>query len=171
MNENERDDEQQQDPTPQPHADDVDYIEEIRRLKETMVPKKDFDDLRDRNKKLLKAYTEGQRIEEPIQKKLAPDFGKLRKELFDGELNNLDYVSKALELREAIMDQGGQDPFLPNGPFHEANNQDREAVEKVVAVFEHCIEYANGDPEVFTNELSRLTKDNLPPINVRKRGY
>ena len=39
-----------------------------------------------------------------------------------------------------------------------------EKGEDVAKCFEHCIEFAEGDSALFTNELNRLTKDTGPFI-------
>ena len=40
--------------------------------------------------------------------------------------------------------------------------EDIKCAEKVADVFQQCIDYAKGDPTVFTNELQRRTLNSMP---------
>ena len=57
------------------------------------------------------------------------------------------------------MENGQPDPFIPVGKQISPSREDIEIAEKVAQVYKECIEYANGDSEVFTNELMRRTRD------------
>ena len=97
-----------------------DYISEIQRLKETTVSKEDYNKLKADNKKLITALSNGTAIEGKVEPKVDPEvkIQNLRKELFGSEsnsINDLEMVSKMLELRKEIIDNGGTDPFLPKG--------------------------------------------------------
>lgn len=98
------------------------------------------------------------------------DIDKLRKELFDVDnpLSNLEYVTKAIELRDALIANGERDPFLPYGQNISPTEEDIRKANNAAEVFKHCIEYADGDSEVFTNELQRLTDDAMPAKNPSK---
>ena len=136
------------------------YIEAINSIKENSVPKDDFLKLKAENRKLLNSLANGDYIrqEEPGIKS---DVEALRKELFNREADftNLDYVSKALELRNAVLEQNGVDVFVPSGAKYVPTEEDYRAAERVADVFQQCIDYANGDSQVFTNELMRRTVD------------
>lgn len=146
-----------------------DYIKVIEELKSKSVNKEDYDKLLDENRKLLKSLVENKPLqtEEPQKQKI--DKTALRKELYgsDADLSNLDYVQKTLTLRKAIMDDGEPDPFVGRGEKLVPDDSDYAAAAKVASVLEHCVEYANGDSEVFTNELQRLTND-IPLPKRRK---
>ena len=85
---------------------------------------------------------------------------KLLKE--GSNLNNLDYVQTAVELRDALIAQGQKDPFLPYGEGVLPTAEDVECANRVANVFKECIEYADGDPDIFTSELQRRTVDAGP---------
>ena len=140
-----------------------DYIEAIQTLKQNSVDRSEYDKLRAENKKLIDAVVNGQPgQEEPAESKHSREqIDELRNDLFNSarELNNLEYVSKAMELREALMENGEPDPFLPVGKQISPTRDDIEGAEKVAQVYKECIEYADGDSEVFTNELMRRTRD------------
>ena len=140
-----------------------DYLAAIKELKEKSVDRSEYDKLRAENKKLIDAVVNGQPgQEEPtVVKHSKEQIDELRNDLFNSprELNNLEYVTKAMELREALMENGEPDPFLPVGKQISPTRDDLEGAEKVAQVYRECIDYAEGDSEVFTNELMRRTRD------------
>ena len=140
-----------------------DYLAAIKELKEKSVDRSEYDKLRAENKKLIDAVVNGQPgQEEPtVVKHSKEQIDELRNDLFNSprELNNLEYITKAMELREALMENGEPDPFLPVGKQISPTRDDLEGAEKVAQVYRECIDYAEGDSEVFTNELMRRTRD------------
>ena len=140
-----------------------DYLAAIKELKQNSVDRSEYDKLRAENKKLIDAVVNGQPgQEEPVVSKHSKEqIDELRNDLFNSpkELNNLEYVTKAMELREALMENGEPDPFLPVGKQISPTRDDLEGAEKVAQVYKECIDYAEGDSEVFTNELMRRTRD------------
>ena len=140
-----------------------DYIAAIKELKQNSVDRSEYDKLRAENKKLIDAVVNGQPgQEEPaVVKHSKEQIDELRNDLFNSpkELNNLEYIAKAMELREALIENGEPDPFLPYGKQISPTRDDIEGAEKVAQVYKECIEYADGDSEVFTNELMRRTRD------------
>lgn len=140
-----------------------DYLAAIKELKEKSVDRSEYDKLRAENKKLIDAVVNGQPgQEEPAAVKHSKEqIDELRNDLFNSpkELSNLEYITKAMELREALMENGEPDPFLPVGKQISPTRDDLEGAEKVAQVYRECIDYAEGDSEVFTNELMRRTRD------------
>ena len=140
-----------------------DYLAAIKELKQNSVNRSEYDKLRAENKKLIDAVVNGQPgQEEPVVSKHSKEqIDDLRNELFNSprELNNLEYITKAMELREALIENGEPDPFLPVGKQISPTRDDLEGAEKVAQVYKECIDYAEGDSEVFTNELMRRTRD------------
>lgn len=140
-----------------------DYLAAIKELKQNSVDRSEYDKLRAENKKLIDAVVNGQPgQEEPAAVKHSKEqIDELRNDLFNSprELNNLEYITKAMELREALMENGEPDPFLPVGKQISPTRDDLEGAEKVAQVYRECIDYADGDSEVFTNELMRRTRD------------
>ena len=96
-----------------------DYLAAIKELKEKSVDRSEYDKLRAENKKLIDAVVNGQpgQEETAVSKHSKEQIDELRNDLFNSpkELNNLEYVTKAMELREALMENGEPDPFLPVG--------------------------------------------------------
>lgn len=144
-------------------TEEVDYVKAIQELKANSVPREQYAKLKDENSKLLKSLINGETLEAgSLPEK--PDIAKLRNELFGGEaeLTNLQYVSKALELRDAIIEEGGVDPFLPHGSKVIVDDNDIACANKTAAVLKECVEVADGDSGVFTAELMRRTVDVAP---------
>ena len=140
-----------------------DYLAAIKELKQNSVDRSEYDKLKAENKKLIDAVVNGQvGQEEPtVVLHTKEEINQLRKELFDPEsdLSNLEYIKKAVELRDALMENGEPDPFIPVGKQISPSRDDIEIAEKVAQVYKECIEFAQGDSEVFTNELMRRTRD------------
>ena len=140
-----------------------DYLAAIKELKENSVNRSEYDKLRAENKKLIDAVVNGQpgQEEQVVVKHSKEQIDDLRNDLFNSprELNNLEFITKTMELREALMENGEPDPFLPVGKQISPTRDDFEGAEKVAQVYKECIEYAEGDSEVFTNELMRRTRD------------
>ena len=140
-----------------------DYLAAIKEIKEKSVDRSEYDKLRAENKKLIDAVVNGQpgQEEQAVVKHSKEQIDELRNDLFNSpkELSNLEYVTKAMELREALMENGEPDPFLPVGKQISPTRDDLEGAEKVAQVYRECIDYAEGDSEVFTNELMRRTRD------------
>ena len=140
-----------------------DYLAAIKELKEKSVDRSEYDKLRAENKRLIDAVVNGQpgQEEQVVVKHSKEQIDELRNDLFNSprELNNLEFITKTMELREALMENGEPDPFLPVGKQISPTRDDIEGAEKVAQVYKECIEYAEGDSEVFTNELMRRTRD------------
>lgn len=139
------------------------YIEAIKEMKANSVDKAAYDKLKEENKQLLDALINGGQVTQELQKEPV-DIDSLRKRLFGGEaeLSNLDYMKTALELREALLDQGSPDPFLPYGQNIAPTDEDIRTADRVADAIKSCIDYADGDSEIFTNELQRIMVDTSP---------
>ena len=82
----------------------------------------------------------------------------------DNDMSNIEYIAKALELRTGIMEQGGQDPFLPSGSKVVPSQEDIEAANRVASVYQECVDYAQGDTDIFLTALMRRTVDVGPTV-------
>lgn len=139
------------------------YIAAIKELKENSVDKAAYQKLQAENKQLLDSLINGGQvnIEQPREQ---VDVQALRNKLadIDHDMTNLEFAETALKLRDAVMENGGNDPFLPYGHNISPTAEDVEAAERVASVFKECIDYAQGDSQLFTQELMRRTKDAMP---------
>ena len=148
----------------------TDYIEAIKKIKENTVDKAMYDAKVAENKELLEALVQGKTIQP--EEKPPVDINTLRNELYGSDtanLSNLEFITKTLELRKAIMDEGGADPFLPYGQKIAPEQSDIDAAERVAEALESCVEYADGDSAIFTQELQRIMIDTNPVRKTNRR--
>ena len=138
-----------------------DYLAAIKELKENSVDRSEYDKLKAENKKLINAVVNGQPADDVDGKSQVRQTEQIREELFNREHSNLEYVKLALELREALMSEGKPDPFLPMGSQIAPTADDVEKAEKVAQVYQECIDYADGDSKLFTQELMRRTNTSI----------
>lgn len=145
--------------------DSVDYIEAIKEIKQNSVDREAYNKLREENKRLLNSLVNGESID--VKKEEPVDIDALRDKLFNKESTNLEYISNALKLREELMKQGKPDPFLPVGKNIIPTEEDIKAADRVAKVLQECVDYADGDSNIFTNELQRVTVDSVIPKTRR----
>lgn len=148
-----------------------DYMEVINDLKKNTVSKEEYDKLREENKMLLKNIANNVPAPSDDEPKQEPvDVNKLREELFNTDnqdMTNLEYITKVMELRKALMDRGERDPFLPSGQNILPTDEDIKTANRVAEVYQNCIDIADGNPDIFTQELQRVTVD-VAPQNKRR---
>lgn len=147
------------------------YIDAINDLKRNSVSKDQYNKVLEENRNLLNSIVNGKEVataEQPVEKK---DINELRKELFYSKKNmsNLEYITKALELRDRVLEETGEDCFVGRGRDLVPTEEDYHTAQRVADIYRECIDYANGDSTVFTNELQRRTVDvGIPSIGRRK---
>lgn len=137
-----------------------DYLAAIQELKQNSVNRSEYDKLKAENKKLINAVVNGQTIDVNPEPKYRP-LNEIRDELFNHEHSNLDYVKLALEWRNTLIAKGMADPFLPRGSQVAPTADDAAKAEKVAQVYQECIDYADGDSKLFTQELMRRTNTSV----------
>lgn len=145
--------------------DSIDYIEAIKEIKQNSVDREAYNKLREENKRLLNSLVNGESID--VKKEEPVNIDELRDKLFNKESTNLEYISNALKLREELMKQGKPDPFLPAGKNIIPTEEDIKTADRVAKVLQECVDYADGDSNVFTNELQRVTVDSVIPKTRR----
>lgn len=155
---------------PENGNDSAQYIETIKNMRANSVPKADYEKLMEQNKQLLNALSNGETLK-PTEEEPKVSINELREKVLNSEgLDNLTYIDSVLKLRNELIKQGGADadPFLPTGQNIVPEANDYECAERVATVLQHCVDYAEGDSDVFTNELQRLTIDTAP-FNGKKK--
>ena len=161
------------DPTPGDPNPEKNYLEAIKKLKENSVSKEAYEKLEAQNKQYLEAIINGRGLEPgKTDKEEKPDIAQLRKDLFNekSNLSNLEYCKKALELRKAIMDDGGIDPFVPVGEKIIPEDSDFKAADRVATVLQECIDASEGDSGVFTNLLQLKTIEVMPRKSTKAKA-
>lgn len=134
-----------------------DYLAAINELKQNSVNREDYNKLKAENKKLLDSIVNGVPVE--VQSPQRKSIEELRAAYLKEDQTNLEYISNTLKLREALMSEGKPDPFLPIGEQILPTDEDIAAANKVASVLQECVDYAEGDSAVFTNELQRRLVD------------
>lgn len=155
MSEEER---EQQNPDNEPEMTANEYINQIKDLKEKTVSREEYERIKNDNKELAKALINGTGANIPgiTKPEKKPDLDDLRKKLFTKKSkNDLEYFTNLLALRDGVMADGQPDPFLPINREFRATAQDEADAERIATQIKEAIEYADGDPAVFSNDLRR----------------
>ena len=139
-------------------VDNTDYIAAIKELKENSVDRSKYDALKAENKKLLDSIVNGTDADLPAKDE-KKSIEELRANYLKEDQSNLEYITNTLALREALIAEGKPDPFLPIGEQILPTDEDVAAANKVAQVLQECVDYAEGDSNVFTNELQRRLVD------------
>ena len=147
------------------------YIDAINELKANSVSKEKYDQLAKERDGLVEALKTGQQIT-LVEPEKEVDIDELRGELYgdpDKTWRPTEYIEKTLKLRKAVMDKGERDPFLPNGLDYQETEDDRRYAANTAQTYQECLDYAQGDDQLFVNELMRRTKDDSPIQKLRSR--
>lgn len=149
--------------------DNTQYIDAITKLKANSISIDKYKKLETENAKLLDTLINGGTIGSAAPAADKVDVQELRAKMFteNNGMSNLEMAENSLKLRKAIMDDGGPDIFLPVGANISPTAFDIESAQEVAEAMQHCIDYADGDPEIFTNELMRITIDAMPMYSRR----
>lgn len=137
------------------------YIEAIKEIKANSVSKEAYKKLQDENKKLLESLIAGETIESPkttVEEKV--DLNALRKHLDEAE-SPIDYCKTSLKLHEETLKQTGINDYLPNGKKIRPTKEDEEKANLFIEQIKECIDYADGDDQLFIQELQRRTYPGL----------
>lgn len=150
------------------------YVEELKNIKENMISRDTYNQVVKERDDLSKALADnvlngGTFTEEKSDSKEIIDDKALSKELLmeNNGIPNLEAAEKMLKLRKAQIEKYGVDPFMPLDMTGKNANESKETAEKFAAALEHCIEIAQGNSDIFTRELDRITIDT--GINRYKR--
>lgn len=143
---------------------DSDLTDALLKMKENTVPRSEYEALKAREKKLLNAVVTGTPIEATSPERKSID--ELRANFNKKGQTNLEYVTNMMALRDRLIEEGYQDPFLQAGHNATVGYNDIESANKVAEIYRHCIEKADGNSDVFTAELMRFCQssiyDNMP---------
>ena len=147
-------------------------IQKLADLKQNSVPKEEYERVLNLNKDLVDRMIDDQKVEQNVQQETNYDdiIKSAQEKLFtqEGTLNNIEYCSTALQLRDAILAKTGEDIFVAKGHKISPDETYYEKAENVAQVLREVIEYADGDSEIFTVELQRRT-DDVALLGKRKR--
>ena len=126
---------------------------------ELSLAREEMQKMAEDNQVMIKQILEGNetKTEEPV------DIQALREELYSENgktrLSNLEYVSKTLKLRKALMDRGQRDPFTGFGTKYQGNpEQEAAQAQRVADCLQTCVDESNGDPLVFNAKFQGFIK-------------
>lgn len=146
------------------------YIDTINDLKNNTVSKEEYQKLKDENKTLFDSIMNGNASSSPEKPK--PTAQELRNKLYGQDcekLSDVEYVEAVCDLRDILLEEEGIDYMAPTGSQYSADYNDKAAANKVYEGFRHCLEVADGNNEVFHQELSRITNDVGVIKNLRNK--
>lgn len=133
------------------------YVDALNKIKENMVDKTKYDKLAEDNKKLVEALASGSHFEEEEEEKGEPS-SDIAKRIFKNSKryrNDLEFFTDALAYRDALIEEGQVDPFLPFNHDYAPDEDDVQKAQDIADALKECVEYAQGDPKLFTSELMR----------------
>ena len=142
------------------------YIDAIATLKQNSVDKVRYESLKKENRKLLDALVNGGQLDaDAIKEQPKEDIKTLRDRVFNKEnQSNLEYWTNVLALRDRLLEEGQEDPFVPQGRKIQSTMQDYEAAQRVADGMRNLVDYANGNNEVFLSEYQRRVRDTSKTI-------
>lgn len=144
---------------PAGETDNNQYIEALNQYKQNSVSKAEYEKLKAENKKLLDSIVNGTEVALPASEKANID--ELRKKLAtsseDG-LSSLEYADTMLKLRECLLEEGEEDPFVARGSQYSPTQLDYDRANRVAAVLQDCVDKADGDDQTFLAELNKRVK-------------
>lgn len=150
--------------------DNLDYIDVIQDYKENYVPKSTLEAKDKEIDKLKKALFEGESYT-TVETSRRPS-SEISAEIFsdDENLSNLDAAKLFLELRDSLLAEGKADGFTGFGIKFIGDESDPASAEKAAAALQSCIDYADGDSALFSQELQRIMTDTVPAAVVNRRN-
>ena len=150
----------------------VELAKALKEARENSVSKEDYEKLQEENRALVSQIINGEggagngQAKTP---KTEADIKALREKLYGpkcSELTNLEFCDLTLQLRDAVIEVEGIDPFLPHGANIKPNDLDVERANAVAEVMRDCIKEANGDSGVFTALLQARTNNDSQALTA-----
>ena len=139
------------------------YIDMINEMKKSSVSREEYDKIRNENKTLLENLVNGRTLDAAAEEDSpTPTIDELRGKVFGKDcedLNDLEFITGLCDLRDALLEKEGVDYFAPTGSKYAADYNDQQTAQKTYDAFRHCIDVADGDNQVFIQEITRITND------------
>lgn len=156
--------------TEKPEKGEPNILEQIEEVKKNSVPKEKYDKVKKELDEVYSKVLKGENLDlpkAPIDKKKRME--ELKSQLYgksidDSNMTNLDYIKDTLELRNLIIEQGGDDPFLgvrKKGVVVTEN--DYEKAQNIADTLQEMVEEADGSADAFRTIYARRVVDAVPP--------
>lgn len=153
---------------PEENQQEESMVDIITELRANTVPKDKYEKLEEDNRKLMKALANGETIQ--VEAPKTPNIEELRKEFLDFEnKTDLQIAQNTLNLRNALLEAGEADIFLPNGKTAEITDQDVIDAQRVADLLQYSIDQSNGDSRIFSATLESKLVDTVLPGQRRRR--
>ena len=130
---------------------EFDLLNEVKKLKETSVPKEEYDKLLAEKKKLLRDFVNGvgqeNKADDPV------DLNEVRKNLFTDkveDLSNRDFWKNVITLRKERLEKEGVDIFLPKGEKTRYSRDDYEKANALADTVESMLNDSEENPQLFS---------------------
>lgn len=139
------------------------YIDAIREIQKNSVSRDKYNKLEAENKQLLDTLVNGGTIEQVnVEPEVTTD--DLRKSIGNADkskMNSYTFIKTALELRDRVMAETGDDIFAKDSSYESLAKAQRTA-----AVYQECLDQANGDAAEFVKIFKdRLVESPMAAIN------
>ena len=137
------------------------YVKALKDLKEKTVSKELYEKLEKDNQTLIEALKTQNPIVAKPEEKEKVNIRELATDIINNgkDMDFLEGIEKTLKLRDAMIDQMKVDPFLPTGHQVEITDEMRAKADKAAKIYRECVDFAKGDPNIFTAELQRRMED------------
>lgn len=134
-----------------------DYLANLQALKDNTVSKDEYAKLVADNKRLAQALANGDfGSHEESAKKQIISVDEAKAKLFNvTRKTDLQLFTEVLDLRDAVLNEGGNDPFLNVDPDHIPTEQEKLDADRIANNIRDAINYADGDPSIFRTEMMR----------------
>lgn len=130
---------------------EFDLLNEVKKLKETSVPKEEYDKLLAEKKKLMRDFVYGGGQESKTEDTV--DLGKIRNNLFTDkveDLSNRDFWKNVITLRKERLEKDGVDIFLPKGEKTRYTRDDYEKANALAETVSSMLEDSEENPQLFS---------------------
>ena len=138
------------------------YLEEALKANQTLKEelqksREEMQKMAEDNKTIIKKLLEGG--DGPQEETDSRDILTIIKDMRKDNISDVEYAKNALAYRKKCIEQGHGDPFVGKGHEYTPDDREAEKAENLANCLQHCIDYSEGDNQVFLNELSRITVD------------
>lgn len=160
---------------PNPAENQPNILEEIEKVKKDSVPREKFEKLQKELNDVYSKVLKGESLnlpKAPIDKKKRME--ELRTCLYgkgieNSNMTNLEYIQKTLELRDLIIENGGDDPFLgirKRGVG--VTEDDYNKAQSIADALKEMVDDAKGSPDALRTIYSQRVVDVVVPQKQNK---
>lgn len=135
-------------------TDNTAYIQAIQELKDNSVDRKLYNKLRDERDMLIKSLANGDTFA-TAEVEQVRSLTECREDFCTRTNSQCEYMERLLALRDAAMREGQPDPFVAEGHYVKPTAYDYQRAQEIADIYRECLDYADGNDQVFMNEVYR----------------